>query len=397
VKPAFIEKLIGKMDRMDPQSVASVVTRLAQEKGFLEIVFNTLQEGILVLGPDHKSSYMNRAARELLGLPDDFGPNDSLRRHLPDAFWSAVEEDSRKRRSRSAVHHDVEIFYPQRRFLQIYVSTLPADISTEADLLMIIRDITEAHQRAAMNAETERLGAMTTLAAGVAHEIGNPLNSLHIYMQLMERELRNLDPTTRKKLEEQLKVCTTEINRLDQIVSQFLKAVRPSKPKLERLSVHDILLEVLKVLEPETNNRDVLVEQELARDLPKVMVDRDQMKQVFFNIIRNALQAMNKGGILHIRTEAQAERVMIAFRDTGGGMPADVLQRIFEPYFTTKNEGTGLGLMIVQRVIREHGGLIEVSSEQGRGTTFRIFLPLSEKRIRLLESEANSDISKEAA
>jgi signal transduction histidine kinase len=389
VKPAFIEKLIGKMDRLDAKSVASVVSRLAQEKGFLETVFNALHEGVLVLSNDHRTLYLNRAAKDLLGLGDDFGPGESLKRHLPDPFWRALEEDRATLKPRAAVHHDVEVFYPQRRYLQIYVSTMQQDSAPASDLLLIIQDVTEAHRRAAMTVETERIGAVTTLAAGVAHEIGNPLNSLHIYMQLIEREIQHLESPVRKKLEEHLRVCTGEIARLDQIVNQFLKAVRPTPPTLEPRSINEIVLEVLEVLGPEIANRDVLVEKDLSRDLPQILADRDQMKQVFFNIIRNGLQAMTKGGILHIRTEMSSERVLVSIRDTGGGIPSDVLQRIFEPYFTTKSEGSGLGLMIVERVIREHGGLIEVSSEQGRGTTFRIFLPVAERRIRLLESEAN--------
>jgi two-component system, sporulation sensor kinase E len=385
-----MEKLIGRMDRLDPQSVASIVSRLVEEKGFLETVFNSLDEGILVLGQDQKVLYLNQATHELMGLNAEFGPGDSLRRYLPDPFWKALEEDRPTSKSSSAIHQDVEIYYPQHRFLKIYVTPLSHDSVPGGNLLLIVRDVTEAHQQSARVAESERIGAVTHLAAGVAHEIGNPLNSLHIYLQLMEREIKNLDPKTRKKLSEHLNVCSTEISRLDQIVNQFLKAVRPAPPSLKLRSINEILLDVLKVLEPEIQNRDVLMEKELARDLPQIFADADQMKQVFFNIIRNSLQAMTKGGILHIRTELQDDRIMIAVRDTGGGIPSEVLQHIFEPYFTTKTEGSGLGLMIVQRVIRQHGGLVEVSSEQGRGTTFRLFLPIAEKRTRLLEGKSGT-------
>ncbi len=397
MKPAFIEKLIGKMDRLDPKSVASVILRLAQEKGVLETVFNALDEGIIVLGTDDKLIYLNRAARELLGLDASFGPGDYLRRYLPDLFWKTLKDGPHTLKPHVTVHHDLEIFYPQHRFLQIYINTLQQNSLPDTDHLLILRDVTEAHRRAALNVESERIGAVTTLAAGIAHEIGNPLNSLHIYMQLIERELRNLDSPLKKKLEEHIHVCTGEIDRLDQIVNQFLKAVRPTPPKLKLDSIHQALIDVLKVLEPEIANRDVLIEKDFPRDIPLILIDTDQMKQVFFNIIRNSLQAMSKGGILHIRTELLDERLMIAMRDTGGGISSEVLQHIFEPYFTTKTEGSGIGLMIVQRVVREHGGFIEVSSEQGRGTTFRIFLPLAEKRIRLLESDPASDSSQKAA
>lgn len=388
MNPAFIEKLIGRMDRLDPKSVAFIVEHLVEERGFLETVFNALEEGILVLDTDQKCLFLNRAARELLGLSEDFNLGSGFRRHLPEPFWKALEENRGTLKPRVAVHHDLEVFYPQRRFLQVYVTPLGEAASPNSDLL-IIRDVTEAHRRAALNAESERIGAVTTLAAGVAHEIGNPLNSLHIYMQLIERELKHVEPSVRKKLEEHIRVCSGEISRLDQVVSQFLKAVRPTPLHMKPQSVNQVVLEVLKVLDPEISNRDVLVEKDFARDLPQVLADAGQLKQVFFNIIRNSLQAMTKGGILHVHTEIQGDRVMIALRDTGGGIPSEVLQKIFEPYFTTKTDGSGLGLMIVQRVVREHGGLIEVSTEQGRGTTFRILLPTAEKRIRLLESEGD--------
>jgi len=133
MRPAFIEKLIGKMDRLDAKSVTSIVTRLAEEKGFLETVFNALKEGVLVLGADHKALYFNRAARDLLGLGSDFSMGDSLHRHLPEPFWKALEEDRRIRKPGAAVHQGIEIFYPQNRFLQIYVSMLYEDSSSETD------------------------------------------------------------------------------------------------------------------------------------------------------------------------------------------------------------------------------------------------------------------------
>jgi two-component system, sporulation sensor kinase E len=124
----------------------------------------------------------------------------------------------------------------------------------------------------------------------------------------------------------------------------------------------------------------------LADDLPKVLVDRAQLKQAFFNVIKNAVQAMRTGGILRIHTEADDDRVVVSFIDTGHGIASDEIGRIFDAYYTTKADGSGLGLMIVQRIVREHGGTIEIESDAGRGTTFRIKLPIHEKRTRLLQA-----------
>lgn len=177
-----------------------------------------------------------------------------------------------------------------------------------------------------------------------------------------------------------------EIARLDAIINQFLRAVRPSTPNLERSSVNDIISETLKMMEREISDRDILVERELSDAVPKTLVDRAQLKQAFYNVIKNALQAMQSGGILRVRTEPSDGHVAISFIDTGRGISAEQVGRIFEPYYTTKKGGSGLGLMIVQRIVREHGGTIEIESDTGRGTTFRIKLPVVEKRTRLLEA-----------
>jgi signal transduction histidine kinase len=202
----------------------------------------------------------------------------------------------------------------------------------------------------------------------------------------MERELKSLPREKAERLHEDLRVAREEIARLDRIINQFLRAVRPTKPDLQRASVNDIVAEALTLLEREIRDRDILVEQELGRDLPQSLVDRAQLKQAFYNLIKNALQAMRAGGILRVRTEATDTHIVVSFIDTGHGIAAEQIGRIFEPYYTTKEEGSGLGLMIVQRIVREHGGTLEVESDVGHGTTVRVKLPIHEKRMRLLEA-----------
>ena len=175
---------------------------------------------------------------------------------------------------------------------------------------------------------------------------------------------------------------------MDKIINQFLRAIRPTRPDLQRASANDVIRDTLMLLKRELADRDILVEEELGDALPKTLLDRAQLTQAFYNIIRNALQAMRSGGILRIRTEATDTHVIVSFIDTGGGIAPEQISKIFEPYYTTKKDGSGLGLMIVQRIVREHGGTIEVESDLGRGTAFRIKLPISEQRTRLLESGA---------
>jgi signal transduction histidine kinase len=137
---------------------------------------------------------------------------------------------------------------------------------------------------------------------------------------------------------------------------------------------------------PEIQDRDIVVEQELRSDLPLLQLDRDQMKQAFYNVIKNSLEATKRHGTLHIRTDMDDTNVIVSFVDTGSGMSAGNLSRVFEPYFTTKSSGTGLGLLIVRRIVREHGGELSIESNEGEGLTLTIRLPYIERRIRMLEA-----------
>jgi len=386
MKTSFLDKLIGRIERVDPQSLESVVLKLAREKGFLETLFNTIQEGVIVTDAEGRMIYLNVAAGQLLGIDPERAVGELLTRHLRDLdwekIWSADKDEWRK-----VFTHELEVFYPQQRFLSFYiVPVAEKESSVVTGMAIILRDVTESRQRAASALESEKLSAITLLAAGVAHEIGNPLNSLNIHLQLMERELKRLPTAQRDRLREDLRVARDEIARLDQIINQFLHAVRPTRPELQPTNVNDVVTETLSLMQREIGDRDILVEQELADGLPRILLDRGQLKQAFYNIIKNALQAMRSGGILRLRTDADDAYVTISFIDSGQGISPEEIGQLFQPYFTTKQDGTGLGLMIVQRIVREHGGVIEVESNKDRGTTFRVRLPVHEKRTRLLEA-----------
>jgi signal transduction histidine kinase len=188
------------------------------------------------------------------------------------------------------------------------------------------------------------------------------------------------------KLEQYVTVAKGEIHRLDYIVTQFLQALRPTPPQLKPVSLNDVVEKTAELMRPELENRALNVKIKLNPHLPLAPIDRTQIQQVLVNLIKNAMQAMTKGGTLALQTGESSEGVWVSVADTGGGIPQEQINRIFEPFYTTKKKGTGLGLMIVQRIVRAHGGRIELESHVGRGTTFRIWLPLHEPRPRLLEA-----------
>jgi two-component system, sporulation sensor kinase E len=388
MKTSFLDKLIGRLERVDPQSLQGVVVKLAREKGFLETLFNTIQEGVLVIDAEGRTSYLNAAASQLLGVDPERSVGEPVTRFLRELDWQRIGGTDNDE-SRKVLSHELEVFYPRHAFLSFYIVPLVDEETTVVTgAAIILRDVTESRRQTESTIESEKLSALTLLAASVAHEIGNPLNSLNIHFQLMERELKSLPPEKSQRLRDDLRVARDEIARLDRIINQFLRAVRPTKPDLQRASVNEVMKETLALLEHEIADRDILVEQELSDDLPKILLDRTQLQQAFYNVIRNAVQAMRAGSILRVCTEATDTHIVVSCIDTGHGIAPEQIGRIFEPYYTSKKDGSGLGLMIVQRIVREHGGTIEVESNVGRGTTFRIKLPIHEKRMRLLEAGA---------
>jgi len=390
VKAGFLEKLIERLGRIGPEDVQNYFLRLAQEKGFLETVFNAIQEGIIVTDAKGRITYLNDAACGLFGLEAGEAIGKRLDERIGGLDWGALTQSS------GPVSHDMEIFYPQNRFINFYVVPLvmeqreptvaPATAAEEVGHVMILRDITESRRTAQQTIESERLNALRLLAAGVAHEIGNPLNSLHIHLQLMERSVQKLHDGEKAELEQSIDVARSEVNRLDSIVTQFLKAIRPSRPQLRPENVNTIVEEAVRFFAPELQDREILIEQELRSDLPLLQLDRDQMKQAFYNVIKNSVEAMHRHGRLRIRTDLADTHVIVRFDDSGGGMSAENLSRVFEPYFTTKPSGSGLGLLIVRRIVREHGGELSIESNQGKGLTLTIRLPFIDKRIRMLEA-----------
>ena len=390
MKAGFVEKLIGRLGKIGPEEVQNYFLRLAQEKGFLETVFNSIQEGIIVTDSNGRITYLNDAACQLFGLDASDAIGKRLDERVRGLDWNALSREG-------AVSRDMEIFYPANRFINFYSVPLLIERQPTSDEKMdnaaepvghaiILHDITENRRTEQQTIESERLNALTLLAAGVAHEIGNPLNSLNIHLQLIEREARKLDGAKGAELQESIAVARAEVNRLDSIITQFLRAIRPTHPQLHPESVNSIVEEAVRFFAPEIKDRDIVVEQELRSDLPLLELDRDQMKQAFYNVIKNSFEAMKNRGMLRIRTDRDDSHVIIRFTDTGGGISPENLSRVFEPYFTTKASGTGLGLLIVRRIVREHGGELSIESNEGQGLTVMIRLPHVDRRVRMLEA-----------
>ncbi len=392
-RTSALDKILGRLDDLDSVNLTNLVQRLARERRLLETVFDTIQDGILVLDQSGIIQYSNFTANRLLGIRDHQIGSLTLWKLIPDLIQALdiYYTDRMPDQQDRVISQELELTYPEKRFVRLYMVPLDETFSSgsEGGFAMVLSDITEEKVSTQEMIENERVSSIMNLSAGVAHELGNPLNSLNIHLQLMERQLQKMKPSPdRDKLAAQVSICKGEVDRLDHIIEHFLDAVRPQPPDLGgELDIHEALAEVLKVLEGELQNRGIEIDVEVTPNLPSIIADRNQIKQVLFNIIKNAMEATPKGGRLEMRTTHDEEYVQMIVADNGQGISQDDMSKVFTPYFTTKSDGHGLGMMIVQRIMRDHGGQIRIDSREGTGTTVSLRFPRKDRRARLLETD----------
>ena len=236
-----------------------------------------------------------------------------------------------------------------------------------------IRDVSEKSRLQAQLVESERLAAIGTTAAKIGHEIANPLNGMYLTVQLLEQRLAKGSAESDGQIAANVKKLRDEIGRLNQLVQQFRALARRDNFEFRTLRVADLIEDVVTVQQPLFASRGIEIEQCLETDLPPINADRDKLKQAMLNLLKNSMEAMPRGGKIKISGSATSDMVTIKIADTGIGIPPDI--DIFQPFATTKNQGTGLGLVIVRQIVTGHRGTISYSSEVDKGTRFIISLP----------------------
>lgn len=390
-KHSSLDRVLGRLDTLDSVNLANLVQRLARERGLFEDIFNVLQEGVLVIATDGEIAYANAAAQRLIGLATDDLTGSILWRLVPGLRPSLESAFDDAAPTLPVVTREIELTYPEARTVRLYmVPFVGEEDSNERRFVVILSDITIEKQTTEERIEDERTSSILLLAAGVAHELGNPLNSLTIHLQLIERKLRKLKTVSAGVgrevlgLAESVRICQEEVGRLDGIITHFLDAIRPRSPDLAETDLTEVLAEVLDFQQNELADRGIKIEAEIAGRLPAVMADRNQLKQVFFNLTKNAMEAMGPGGRLRIKASTDDHSVYLLFGDNGSGIKQVDLAKLFQPYHTTKSGGHGLGLMIVQRILREHGGQVGIESQEGRGTVVTLQFPRKDRRVRML-------------
>jgi signal transduction histidine kinase len=248
------------------------------------------------------------------------------------------------------------------------------DKTTQIGALLIMRD-SESVRRLEDEIEmSRRMSAGSRLTRGVAHEVKNPINAIVLHLHLLQNKLQQADPSTRRHMD----IIGNEIHRLDRVVQILVDFTRPRDLKLEDVDLRRLLDDVALLASPDAEQHGVAIARNLpAQPLP-IKVDADFMKQAILNIVINGVQAMPDGGTLTINARQEEGVVVTEIRDTGNGIPKDVQEKIFELYFTTKKGGSGIGLAQTYQILQWHYGSVDFESADGKGTTFRLRIPLAE-------------------
>lgn len=358
-------KLIEQLGDINERLLASEL-EAHQAREYLQKVLDTASDLIIISDATGSITYANQAAA-------DFGLDrqDLAERPLAPLFVEKARAAAIMTMG-TPVSEELELHSPDGQAYSVLVSTTP--LPDTGEVLAILRDVTRRKALERQLLHAEKLASVGILAAGVAHEIGNPLAAIGGYAQLLDSE--DTSPEERREFAQAIAEQTDRINR---IIRDLLDYSRPSQYVGQPVDVNQAIDSVLNMFF--TSKRmaqdNLAIHRDLARDLPKVNMDRDQLQQVILNIVINASHAMSGGGKLSIGTENIDGWVRIDFADTGPGITPDKLKLIFDPFFTTKppGQGTGLGLSICDRIVSAAGGRIEAASKPGKGTTFTVMLP----------------------
>ena len=381
-----LDRVLGQLDHLDETNLQNLINRLAQERELFEGIFNAVREGILVVSKAGVVEYTNNEGMKIIGLKESDIGTALLWKWIPDlAPVISMDEGEPEISEQASVTREIEMTYPEHRFVRVYMVPFEGFEIVDPHFVVILSDITQEIVSTEEKIESEKISSIFLLAAGVAHELGNPLNSLTIHLQLMQRLLDQVeDNGLKEKLQRSLSICAGEVERQDGIITNFLEAIRPSPPDFQDTNLIEVMESVLQVQEQELLNSKVTVEMEVGDEQPVIAGDMNQMKQLFFNVVKNAREAMQEGGTLHIETRSDDDFFYVIIADTGEGIEAEDISHVFQPYYSTKSSGSGLGLMIVNRILRDHGGQVGIDSKSGIGTVITLKFPKKHKRVRLL-------------
>jgi len=378
----FINKAVKKSSKMNEVQLRSLVQNLFDEYSLLDSMIDSLNDGVAILDANNKVIKLNKVF--FLIFNAKVSESDNIEEII-------AEEEINNFINSTILNQEKcteKEFFIQKKDGNLYISLSILPLVRHKKIhgtIIIISNITEKKLNEIKTQRLESLARLTTAAASISHEIKNPLAAISIHVQLAKKAISLHETIFNEKMKKHFSVIEEEIDRLNKIVVDFLFAVRPIKFEFRLLNINAIITSIVETFQDEFASLMIKIETELDDTLPLLQGDERFLRQAIINIIVNSKHAMMEtGGILHISTSKEESAIVVLISDSGVGIPHKILNKIFEPYFTTKDTGTGLGLTMTYKVIKEHGGETYVYSDLGKGTTFKILLPIKNDKAILL-------------
>ncbi|MBU9712736.1 ATP-binding protein [Evansella tamaricis] len=352
------------------QNIHSITVDLVNETALLyDSLFKNNSDGIIVSDTNGNVVDGNPVICKMSGYTLEEFKNIELSSFICEDDLDKKFQHTKKALEGSPQEFNIHVQNRIGKKLLVMVKMIPIKVDEEiVGLFEIIKDITESKKLEEMMYHSDKMNAIGQLAAGVAHEIRNPLTSLKGFIQLSKSELSG----------EYVKIMELELERINQIVGEFLFLSKPQKVSFVFQNIGVILTDVVQFIKPEALLNKVEIHTTIDRDLPQVHCEENQLKQVFINLLKNSMEAMPSGGNIFITVSNNVDILSIKIKDEGVGIPKEILEKIGQPFFTTKQSGNGLGILVTYRIIESHGGTFSITSEENVGTEVEISLPISD-------------------
>ncbi len=380
----FVSKASSKISKLSDEQILGIINTQTSELKLRNLALDNAFIGYVLVDKEGNIAYLNKQTTLLVPVSKRKKyTNCSIEKVFMDKkvalFLRSCIQLSEKKSNISQLF-EFEDTNGERK----YINCRSARVEDYEGLLFTFSDVTFFNKFKDEFRKNESLASMTTMAAGVAHEIKNPLASVSIYVQLLQKELERKGSISAETANKFIPIIKEGLDRINSIAVDFLFAVKPMKVNFEKFSFNEIVDKVTRIAQAEMNENNIALVLNLSTSMPKVLMDVGLMQQALLNLVKNGIQAMENTGRekkITISTYLEGANAILSVRDTGCGMTDKQMEKIFEPYFTTKSNGTGLGLTVLFKIVKEHGGDIHVNSIQEEGSEFTISLPVPQEEL----------------